>query len=181
MKLVFLVQDFSEVLGDVSARIFPSVSALITQLIATAIMFIIVKKYLWKPVTTMLETRKAHIAKTVTDADEKLKQALEKETLAEQKVKEAYKQAWTIVDDAKVNALNQRDDIIAKAEQEAKAKREQASRDIEAEKIRAERQIRAEIIDVALEAARKVVAREVTSSDNLKLVEDFVREVDLHG
>lgn len=181
MELVFLAQDFSEILGDVSARIFPSVSALITQLLATLVMFLIVKKYLWKPVTKMLETRKSHISKTVQDAEEKLKQAQDKEVLVDRTLKDAYKQAWSIVDDAKVNALNQRDDIIAKAEQEAKAKREQATRDVEVEKMKAQREIRKEIIDIALEAAGKVVNREVNTSDNLKMVEAFVKEVDLHG
>lgn len=181
MKLIFLGQSFSEVLGDVSARIFPSVSALITQLLATAVLFIIVKKKLWAPVSKMLETRKQHIAKTVTDADDKLKLAIEKEEQAEKALKDAYKEAWAIVDDAKVNALNQKDEIITKAELEAKNKREQAIKDIEAEKIKAERQIRIEIIDVALEAARKVVGREIQNSDNLKMVEDFVKEVDLNG
>ncbi len=181
MPILFLGQDFAEVLGDVASRIFPSVSALITQLLATAILFIIVKKKLWGPVTKMLETRKAHIAKTVTDADDRLKQAVDKDALAEKTLKDAYKEAWAIVDDAKVNALNQRDEIIAKAEQEAKIRREQATRDIEAEKVRVQRQIRMEIIDVALQAAGKVVGREVNDSDNVKLVEDFVKEADING
>lgn len=181
MELVFLVQDFSEILGDVGARIFPSVSALITQLLATLVMFLIVKKYLWVPVSKMIETRKSHINKTLLETEEKLKQAQEKEVLVDKTLKDAYKEAWSIVDDAKVNALNQREDIIAKAEQEAKAKREQATRDVEVEKMNAQRQIRKEMIEIALQAAGKVVNREVTGSDNLKMVEDFVKEVDLHG
>ena len=40
---LFLGQSFGEVLGDVSAKIFPSVSAVVTQLLATLVLFIIVR------------------------------------------------------------------------------------------------------------------------------------------
>lgn len=181
MHLIFLAGSFADVLGDVRARIFPSLSGLLTQLIATLFLFLIVKKYLWKPAMKFLEARKDHIAKTVTDADEKLKLATQQQIEAEQKVKDAYKEAWTIIDEAKVNALNQRDEIVQKAEVEAKIKREQADRDIEAEKTRAQKQVRTEIIEVALAAATQVIEREVTTKDNLRLVEDFVKEVDING
>ena len=43
MNRIFLA-DFKELLGDIGAKIFPSLPALITQLLATFVMFFIVFK-----------------------------------------------------------------------------------------------------------------------------------------
>jgi len=177
VHIVVLAQDFGEVLGDVSARIFPSLSAVITQLIATLFIVIMVRKYLWKHAKAYIEKRKEFVHNTVKNAETLKAEAENEMSKAETTLKSAYKEARTIVEDAKVSALNQRDEILTKAEQEAKAKREQANRDIETEKTKAQRQIREEIVDVALVAATKVIGREISDKDTRKLVEDFVKEV----
>lgn len=177
MQIVVLAQDFGEVLGDVSARIFPSLSAVITQLVATLFIVIMVRKFLWTNAKAYIEKRKDFVHNTVKNAETLKSEAESEMSKAETTLKTAYKEARVIVEEAKVGALNQRDDILTKAEQEVKIKREQAGRDLEMEKTKAQRQIRQEIVEVALVAATKIIGREISDQDNRKLVEDFVKEV----
>ena len=68
------------------------------------------------------------------------------------------------------------DAILAKAEEEARIKKEQAQRDIEVEKNRVSKEIWTEIVDVALEVAKKVVGREVEGKDTDRLVDEFLKD-----
>ena len=54
MNHIFLA-DFKELLGDIGAKIFPSLPALITQLLATFVMFFIVFKFFWKPIKEFID------------------------------------------------------------------------------------------------------------------------------
>ena len=174
---LFLGQSFGEVLGDVSAKIFPSVSALITQLLATLVLFIIVRKFLWAPGMELIEKRKAFIEENVKNAREMQMKAEKALSESEEAIKASYQEARLIVEDAKVKAMNEQDAIIAKAVNEARLKKEQADREIEQEKARAQKEMREEIIEVALAAAQKIVERELNEQDEREFVEKFVEEV----
>ena len=43
--------------------------------------------------------------------------------------------------------------------------------------IEAQEQIKKEIVSVALDASKELLGREVSSKDNVRLVEDFIEEV----
>lgn len=178
---ILLAQSFGEVLGDIAGRIFPSVPALITQLIATGIMFFVVVKFGWKPIKEYITKRQDKMANELSSAQEASSAAQLGLEEASKSLKKAYEDANRIVEDAKVKALNVRDDIVLKAENEAKAKKESAHREIEAEKVMAQKEIRQQMVEVAMQAAQKVVAREINDADNRKLVENFVKDVDDNG
>ena len=67
MNHIFLA-DFKELLGDIGAKIFPSLPALITQLLATFVMFFIVIKFFWKPIKEFIDKRKDFLEKELKEA-----------------------------------------------------------------------------------------------------------------
>ena len=52
-----------------------------------------------------------------------------------------------------------------------------AENDIARMEIEAQEQIKKEIVSVALDASKELLGREVSSKDNVRLVEDFIEEV----
>ncbi len=74
-------------------------------------------------------------------------------------------------------AQQRSDEIIFDAKNEASSIVEKANADIEKEKKRAINDIKDEISDIAFMVASKVVDKEMKSSDNEKLVEDFIKNV----
>lgn len=176
LRILILSQSFGDYLGDIKSNILPTLAAFATQFISTLIILFIVKKFLVKPALEYMEKRKQYIHNTVLEADEMKKDAAIDREAAKQELDNAYAQARVIVEDSKIRALNQKDAIIAKAEDEAQIKKEQAQRDIEVEKNRVQKEIRTEIVDVALEVAKKVVGREVQSNDTDRLVDEFLKD-----
>ena len=95
-----------------------------------------------------------------------------------ERLKEARGQADEIVARARQAAeAHERD-----AQEEAKAKREQAMeqtrRDIEAETRRAIQEIRREVADLTVMATEKVTRKTLTEDDQRRLVEDALSELD---
>lgn len=176
LRILILSQSFGDYLGDIKSNILPTLAAFATQFISTLILLFIVKKFLVKPALAYIEKRKEYIHSTITDADALKEEASKDREVAKQELDQAYAQARVIVEDSKIKALNQKDAILAKAEEEARNKKEQAQRDIEVEKNRVQKEIRTEIVDVALEVAKKVVGREVEGSDTDRLVDEFLKD-----
>ena len=173
--LNFLAVSFGEVLGDVASKIFPSLEALITQLIATAILVFVVRKYFWKSALEYIEKRKQYVHQVVTEANTLKAQAEQNANLTEQELNKAYLNARSIIDEAKQKANAEKDGILQAANKEAEFKREQIKRELESEKQKAEKEMKQQIIEVAITAAEKVIKRQINDKDNENLVEEFIK------
>ena len=57
--MIFL--SFKESLGDIGSKIFPSFEAFIVQLLATAVLFFVVIKFLYKPAKEFIAKRQKYI------------------------------------------------------------------------------------------------------------------------
>ena len=53
---------------DIASKLFPNITTLIVQLLATAVMLCIFKKFLWKPMQNYFAKRADYIEGTVNDA-----------------------------------------------------------------------------------------------------------------
>ncbi|MDY4788541.1 MAG: F0F1 ATP synthase subunit B [Bacilli bacterium] len=171
--MVYLA-DVGDFIGDVGGKIAISLPALITQLLATLILFLVIKKFLYPHAINYINKRKEYITNSVDQATKMNEQAQKNVQASEEALKEAYKEAHTIVDNAKIEALNQKDKILKETQEEVINKKAQLDKDLEAEKIKMRETIRREMVDVALLAASKVIDREVNDSDNEKLVKNFI-------
>ena len=170
---MFYLADIHDFIGDIRG-IEISLPALITQLLATLVLFLIVKHFLYKPAMEYINKRKEYVTSQVSDAN-KMKEEAEKNVLeTKETLNKAYKDAHDIVDNARVEALNQKDKILKETSLEVQQRKAQLDKDLEAEKLKMRNEIKNEMVDVALLAASKVIDREVKSSDNEKLVKDFI-------
>lgn len=171
--MVYLA-DVGDFIGDVGGKIAISLPALITQLLATLILFLVIKKYLYPHAMNYINKRKEYIENSVDQATKMNEQANENVKASEETLKKAYKEAHTIVDNAKIEALNQKEKILKETQEEVVNKKAQLDKDLEAEKVKMRESIRQEMVDVALLAASKVIDREVNDKDNEKLIRNFI-------
>lgn len=82
-----------------------------------------------------------------------------------------------IIEEAKSEAEKQKQEILLQAKLEANNKMIQAQQDIEKEKQKAVQEVHDDVVNLALEASKTLLTREVNSSDNQKLLNDFVDEL----
>ncbi len=146
-------------------------------LLNTLTIFFVGKKFLFGPVTQMIEDRQKEIDDQYAQAAlaETSAKALEKEY--QEKLSAASETSERLVKEAVARGQLREEEIIRKANQEASAIREKASADIALEKKKVLNDAKDEISQIAMVIATKVVARQLTSADQSRLVDDFIDEL----
>ena len=163
---------------DIASKLFPNITTLIVQMLATAVMLCIFKKFLWKPMQNYFAKRADYIEGTVNDAKNMQQKAKALMEASEEQSRAAAKEYRNIVEKAKIDAGKTRDSIIEKANEEAKEKLDRVSKEIEAEKLAAKAEVKSEIVNIAIDVASKIMNQEMDQKANEKLVDEFIKEID---
>jgi F-type H+-transporting ATPase subunit b len=150
------------------------------QVLIAAANFIVFIALIWtfafKPISKILTDRKARIEEGLRDAEQARRDRESAETERLAALQEARREANDILARAQKVAQESRDADIAATKTDLERMRERASADIEAEKQRAIGELRAEVADLALKAAGRVVGETMTSDRERRLVEEFLAE-----
>ncbi len=146
------------------------------QLVSTIILFLAVRFFLWKPITKILEQRRDAIDKELTEAQEAKNNSIqiEQELLAEREKAKAEVKA--LISKAEHDANVQREAIINDAKEEAKRRLDNLENELIQEKANMEADIKKEIVDIAFEAAEKIVAKEIDREKYMDFINDFLEE-----
>jgi F-type H+-transporting ATPase subunit b len=140
------------------------------------ILLLILWKFAWKPLLAAVEAREKRIADSLRKAEEVQRAAAEIAARQEAALAEAQAKAKAVLDEARAQAEDYRRRETDKARGEADAFLERAKKEIAMEESRARDALRREVVDVALEAAGRVLERSVTSEDEKRLAERLVGE-----
>jgi F-type H+-transporting ATPase subunit b len=175
-------------LGRVAAQLAaeePLFQINLFQVLIAAANFVIFLALLWtfafKPVSKMLDDRKPRIEQGLKDAEQARtdRESAEQERLAA--LAEARRESNEILARAQRVAQETRDADIAATREELDRMRERAASEIESEKVKALSDLRAEVADLALAAAGKVVRETMTGERQRRLVNEFLDEGDTDG
>lgn len=153
-------------------------ATMIAQVLNFLILVAILRALAYKPVAQMLKQRSDKIQGALDKAAADRKAA--EETLAKYKLQlaDAQKKAQDIVDKAEITARQERDALVAETKREIEKMKQNAQVEIENERNRAFEQMKSEIVNLSLAAAEKIVAKNLTSKENDKLVSDFISGLD---
>ncbi len=146
------------------------------QLVSTIILFLAVRFFLWKPITKILEERRDAIDKELAEAQEAKNNSIqiEQELMAEREKAKAEVKA--LISRAEHDANVQRESIINDAKAEAKRRLDNLENELIQEKANMEADIKKEIVDIAFEAAEKIVAKEIDREKYMDFINDFLEE-----
>lgn len=140
------------------------------------ILFILLRIFLFKPINKMLDDRTQSIQKDIDDAEQAKREAEELRRQYADSISEAKEEAGNILRKAHDEAEAERAEIIRKSHEEADGIVNAAGETIENERKRVIQQAHAQIADLAIEAASKVVSANLDDEKNRKLVDDFLSE-----
>lgn len=152
-------------------------STVIFAIINFVILFVLLKKFLYKPVFNMLDTRANAIETDLSQAENARKEAEELKAQYEDSLKNAQTKAQEIIQNANKLGEESRAEIVAKAREEAQRASDKAREEINREKEQALKDLRGEVANLAVDAAGKIIGRSVTEADHEKLVSEFITEV----
>lgn len=165
------------VMAKVTEFLTISPATIILTLANTLILFLVLKHFLFDKVNKVIEDRQAEISQSYDEADKAQKKA---ETLAaeyDEKISAAKEEGAQIVRNATLKAQQRSDEMIAEARVQAKGIVDSANDEIERERKIAINQLKDEIAELAVSAAAAVAEKEISVSDNEKLVESFIDSV----
>ncbi len=146
-------------------------------LLNTLTIFFVGKKFLFGPVSKMIEDRQKEIDDQYAAADAAKASALALEAEYTQKLSAAAETGEALVREAVARGQARQEEILRQANAQASAILEKASADIAQEKKKALNDAKDEISVIALAIATKVVGKEITAQDQSALVENFINEL----
>src|SRR5687767_439408 len=140
------------------------------------VLLYLLNRFLFKPVLARIDERSAKISKGLEDAEVAARDRELARAEREAAVAEARKEAANVIANANKIATDTRDEILTKARADAEKVTERAREEINAEKEKAMAELRAQVADLALEAAGKLVRSDMDSTTQRRLVEEFLAE-----
>jgi F-type H+-transporting ATPase subunit b len=148
--------------------------AFLSQLVSFGIVFLILWKWGFPAIVKTLEKRQAVIREGVENAEKARRDLAEATARAEQVMQEARVQAQETI--AQATKAAEREAIRIQEEayaRSAEIEQQQVAR-IQQEAARARAELSRLVVNLSISAAGKVISKSVDSSDNRRLVEEFV-------
>lgn len=143
----------------------------------TVTLFLVMKKFLFKPVLKMIEDRQQEIDTMYDEAGAAQAEAKALQAEYQQKLSAAAETSERLVKEAVARGQSREEEILRQANREAAAIMDKASADIALEKKKAINDAKDEITVIAMAIAGKVVGRSLTQEDQVNLVDHFIEEL----
>jgi F-type H+-transporting ATPase subunit b len=163
----------------------PGLSINFFWVIVAALNFIVFLALIWRfgfdPIADILAQRKGRIDQGLADAEQARKDRDAGAAERDQAMVQARREAQSLVAAAQKSAQELRDADIAATREELERLRKKAAADIVAERDRALADLRAQVADLALAAAGKVVGETMTAARQRRLVEEFLADRAVNG
>ena len=150
---------------------------ILISLLNLLILFLLFKKFLFKPVNNMLAKRQSEIDETYRKADEANQSALENKLLWDEKMGTLKKESEDMLKKAQNTAKVQGETIVQKAKEQADGIVRQAQAQAQLEIKNAEEDIKKEIVVVSTAIANKLLEREINADDHRALIDSFIEKI----
>ena len=141
------------------------------------IIFLILKKFLFKPVQRVMNTRQEQVDKIFSEADQSRDSANQMKQEYEQRLSSARQEADSMIKTAAQTAQRKSDQIISDAKTQASHVKQKAEEEIAQQKKQMLQDVRSEISELAVDIASKVVEREINQKVYEGFVDDFIKNV----
>jgi len=141
------------------------------------ILFLIIKKFLFKPVQKMLAKRQSDIDEIYSLANDAKSDAERDKAYWEEKREDALKEADAIMKNATEKANRRGDKIVNDAKDKADDIIRQAETEADLERKKAYDGIKREIVDVSALLAEKMISREISVDDHRGLIDSFIEKI----
>ena len=147
------------------------------QLVLFFVLLALLRKFALAPLLGVMEARQNKIANDIASAEKNREEAIK--LIEEQKaqLQAARTDATKIIENARLSAEKQAEDIVAKAMAEAEQFKKNAQTEITREKEQAMASVRDQVAALSVMLATKIIEKELDNNQQEKLVSDFLKEV----
>jgi F-type H+-transporting ATPase subunit b len=146
---------------------------LLVQIFNFAIIFVVLRAWVYKPILGLLERRRTAIAQGLEDARVAAEARQNAEEEAQKVISEAQAKVSQMIREASERAEQQGKDLLAEAEAESATKREEALADVERERERMMSELRGQVGALAISAAQKLIGASLDEQRQHALINEF--------
>ena len=141
------------------------------------IVLAILKWKAWGPLINALDKREEDIREALASAEKARQDAEKASSDYEDMMRKAQAEAQQIVSEGKAAGERVKNDIQSAANDKADEIIEKAKAQIDAERRKAIQEIKSSVVDLSMDAAAKVIERNLDSDDNRKLVDQALEGI----
>ena len=167
MSIEFFVDKFEAFVG---VNPFTMIFAWVNLLI----LYLFLKKLLFKPVKNMIDSRQKEIDDMYSDAESSKESANAMKLEYEEKLEHANEESEAILKKAVRRAQLREEEILKEANEKAARTLERASEQVELEKKRAINEVKDEVSKMAVGIASAVIERDVDAGEHKELIDEFI-------
>lgn len=155
-----------------------SLGTILAQMLNFFILVWILHRFAYKPLVGMMNARKEQIANDLASAEKSRLEAEQLKADYAAQIAKARHEAQEIVEKAHHQAKVSTAEEVAAARAQIENEKDRARQDIAIERDRAMNSLRNEVVSLSVAMAGKVVAKDMNSETNTKLIEDAIRQLD---
>ena len=151
---------------------------IVVSLLNLLITFLILQRFLFKPVKKILKSRQDAVDERYAQAENAINDAEAKQAELTKRLENAQAEADNIIKDATITAERRREKIENEARENAESIIRQAKNEAELEKRKAESEIKEQIVVVSTALTEKLIEREINEEDHHKLIDSVISEME---
>ncbi len=150
---------------------------IIIALLNLTLLFLLVKKFLFKPVKKVMQKRQDEVTERYDEAAQKVSEADAQKKQWEEKMEGAEEEAASIIVNATETAKNRGEKIVSDAKLRADYIVAQAQNEADLRHKQATEDIKREIVEVSGALAEKMLEREINTKDHRSLIDSFIEKI----
>jgi F-type H+-transporting ATPase subunit b len=164
------ISEFTSTIGELLEQSLGiDTGQILLQWIATFILFAVVFRFLWKPLTTLLEDRQAIVEGDLLRAQELSSNAEKIKSEIDVQLTQARQDAKAMLEAARVRSLTEREQLIADTEAELARLRAKADAELGQDVEKAREELKGEVVEIAFLVAEKILQQQVDRNQEVDL------------
>ncbi len=152
-------------------------ATMIMQIVNTIILFLLLKRFLFKPVSEFMKNREKEISDEYERADNLQKDAENLIAKYNEQIDNLEEKGRQIIKEASHKADERAAEIIKEAEEHIVRMKEKAKSDIEQQQVKAMNELKDEIASMAILVASKVIQKDVEASGHRQFISQIIDEM----
>ena len=141
------------------------------------ILYLVMKKLLFKPVKNMIDSRQKEVDDLYDNANRAKAEAEEMRARYETRLQQANAESEALLRDANRRAQLREEEILRDAQDKAAQTMQRAEAQVALEKKRAMNEIKDDVSDMAVDIASAVLQRDIRSEEHTELIDSFIEKL----
>ena len=152
-------------------------STLVWQIINFLVLLWLLKRYLYGPITEMIDKRSQKINDDLDEAENRKKEAQELKEKYEMELKNARQQAQEIIEEAENRGKKQAREIIDRAREDAEKVKENKLAEVEQARKEAVAELRNEVASISMLLAGKIIKEQMDYKKHEQLINQYIDDL----